>query len=303
MHAQGAISETPVPADPLLAGSAATGVALLFPGQGSQTPEMRELVAEHRSDLLEVATEACGGDPFERLEDGTAFAQPAMYAAAIAAWERAGRPEAIAMAGHSLGELPALAAAGAVDAAAGLRLAAERGRIMQRAAESSVPGGMLAVLGDEPKTTGMARELELTIANHNAPGQLVLSGPAAQLDAAVAAARERRLKTMKLPIAGAFHSPAMREAVPEFREQLARTEFEPPSVPVYSCTTAQPFADIRATLAEALVRPVRWTETLKALEAAGAGRFLEAGPGKVLTGLVRRTLPDAEAVALEATDG
>ena len=149
----------------------------------------------------------------------------------------------------------------------------------------------------------MARELELTIANDNAPGQLVLSGPAANLDAAAAAARGRHLKTMRLPISGAFHSPAMREAVPEFREELARTEFEPPSVPVYSCTTAKPFADIRETLAEALVRPVRWTETLRALEAAGAGRFLEVGPGKVLTGLVRRTLPDAEGVALEASDG
>ena len=278
-------------------------MALLFPGQGSQTPAMRALVAERRPDLLELATEACGADPFERLEEGTAFAQPAMYAAAIAAWERAERPGAIAMAGHSLGELPALAAAGAVDVMDGLRLAVERGRIMQRAAESAVPGGMLAVLGDEAEGTSMAREFGLTIANHNAPGQLVLSGPTAQLKSAAATARERGLKTMKLPIAGAFHSPAMREAVPQFRGVLDRTEFTDASVPVFSCTTAKPFTDIRATLAEALVRPVRWTETLKALEAAGAGRFLEPGPGKVLTGLVRRTLPDAEAVALEATDG
>ena len=301
MNAQGAISHTPASAaGPLLAGPAATGVALLFPGQGSQTPGMRELVAEISPELLELATEACGADPFERIEEGTAFAQPAMYAAAIAAWERAGRPEAIALAGHSLGELPALAAAGAVDVNDGLRLAAERGRIMQRAAESAAPGGMLAVLGDEPEAALMAREFELTIANHNAPGQLVLSGPTAQLSAAAETARAHRVKVMKLPIAGAFHSPSMREAVPEFREVLDRTEFTSPSVPVFSCTTTKPFNDIRATLADALVRPVRWTETLEALEAAGAGRFLEPGPGKVLTGLVRRTLPEAEAVALEA---
>jgi malonyl CoA-acyl carrier protein transacylase len=149
----------------------------------------------------------------------------------------------------------------------------------------------------------MAREFGLTIANHNAPGQLVLSGPTTQLKGAAATARERGLKKMKLPIAGAFHSPALRDAVPEFREVLDRTEFTDPAVPVFSCTTAEPFEDVRVTLAEALVNPVRWTETLEALEAAGAGRFLEPGPGKVLTGLVRRTLPDAEAVALEATDG
>jgi [acyl-carrier-protein] S-malonyltransferase len=95
----------------------------------------------------------------------------------------------------------------------------------------------------------------------------------------------------------------MNDAVPEFREVLDRTELGSPSVPVFSCTTAKPFADIRPTLAEALVRPVRWTETLKALEGTGAGPFLEVGPGKILTGLVRRTLPEAEAIALEAADG
>ena len=102
------------------------------------------------------------------------------------------------------------------------------------------------------------------------------AGVRAQLDAATETARARRVKVMKLPIAGAFHSPSMREAVPVFREVLDRTEFASPSVPVFSCTTAKPFNDIRATL------------------------FLEPGPGKVLTGLVRRTLPEAEAVALEA---
>lgn len=304
MDAQGAISHSCVPAaDPLLAGSAATGVALLFPGQGSQTPTMRELVAEHRPDLLEIAVEECGSDPFERLEEGTAFAQPAMFAASIAAWERAGRPEASVMAGHSLGELGALAAAGSIDPRVGLTIAIERGRLIQRAVDESPPGGMLAVLGDEPKAMLMAREFGLTIANHNAIGQLVLSGPLAQLDAAASVARERKVRAMKLPIAGAFHSPAMRAAVPAFRKVLDQVDFGEPAVPVYSSTTAKPFKNIQETLAEALVRPVRWTETLKALRAAGAERFVEAGPGKVLTGLVRRTVPEAEAIALEAGDG
>lgn len=304
MDAQGTISDSRAPApDPIRAGSAATGVALLFPGQGSQTPTMRDVVAEYRPDLIELAIEQLGSDPFERIEDGTAFAQPAMYAAAIAAWERAARPESFAMAGHSLGELAALAAAGSIGTETGLTIAVERGRLMQRAAEESPPGGMLAVLGAEPEAELMARDFGLTIANRNAVGQLVLSGPIAQIDAASSVARERKVRAMKLPIAGAFHSPAMRDAVPAFRKVLDRVEFAEPAVPVYSSTTAQPFSDIRATLAEALVSPVRWTETLETLRAAGAERFLEAGPGRVLTGLVRRTVPEAEAIALEATDG
>jgi malonyl CoA-acyl carrier protein transacylase len=275
---------------------------VLFPGQGSQTRDMRELVAEHRPDLLERATEACGSDPFERIADGTAFAQPAMYAASIASWERAGRPEAVAMAGHSLGELAALAAAESMDALAGLDVAVARGRIMQRATEEAPPGGMLAVLGDEDASRELAAELDLIIANHNAPGQLVLSGPLDRIEAAATAARARKLKSMRLPIAGAFHSPSMAAAVDPFREVLDGVELAAPRVPVYSCTTARPFGDIREELAEALVRPVEWTETLEALREAGAERFVEPGPGKVLTGLVKRTLAGAEAVALEARD-
>ena len=301
MDAQGTISSSRVPAAaPFLAGSAATGVALLFPGQGSQTSGMRELVAEHRPDLLAAALEHCGADPFQRIDDGTSFAQPAMFAASMAAWERAGRPGAAAVAGHSLGELAALAVAGSIDTEVGLLIAVQRGRIMQRAAEESPPGGMLAILGDEPEAMLIAREFGLTIANHNARGQLVLSGPLAQLEAARQVARARKMKAMKLPIAGAFHSPAMRDAVPAFREVLAGIEFAAPATPVYSCTTAKPFSDFRATLAEALVRPVRWTETLEALRRAGAETFVEPGPGKVLTGLVKRTLPSVRAIALEA---
>src|SRR5262245_52712574 len=115
MDAQGAATHPrPAAVDPHLAGSTATGVAMLFPGQGSQTPTMRKLTAERRPDLLEAAIAECGTDPFERIDQGTAFAQPAMYAASIAAWERAGRPDAACVAGHSLGELAALVAAGSL---------------------------------------------------------------------------------------------------------------------------------------------------------------------------------------------
>ncbi len=110
-------------------------VALLFPGQGSQRDGLRELVAEHRPDLLELATELTGDDPFEQIEDGTRFQQPAIYSASLACWTAAGRPRADLLAGHSLGELAALVAGGALDELDGLRLAVTRGRLMQEAAD------------------------------------------------------------------------------------------------------------------------------------------------------------------------
>ncbi|HVY97076.1 MAG TPA: ACP S-malonyltransferase [Solirubrobacterales bacterium] len=285
-----------------MAADASTASALLFPGQGSQTPGMEATVAARRPDLLELARELVGEDPFSRVGDSTRFAQPAIYCASVALWEAAGRPAGALVAGHSLGELAALVAGGALDAADGLRLAVTRGRLMDEAAAGS-PGGMLAALGtgdcDVPR---LAAELELTVANENAPGQLVLSGP----DEALAEARRRLraagLKAIRLPVAGAFHSPAMADAADRFRGELDQVRFRAPRVPVYSSVDAAPFEDPRDGLAAALTRPVRWLLTLRRLREAGAGRFLEVGPGDVLTGLVRRSLDGvgAEALALEA---
>jgi [acyl-carrier-protein] S-malonyltransferase len=269
--------------------------ALLFPGQGSQNAEMRELVAAARPQLLEQAIDEVGADPFERVEKGTAFTQPALYCASVAGWGAAGRPMADLMAGHSLGELAALAAAGSLSESDGLSLAVTRGRVMQEAAENGPPGGMLAVLGKGNGILAVAERLRLTMANDNAPGQVVLSGPVDALEEARGELKQAGLRTIPLRIRGAFHSPAMEPAVPLFRSALARVNFQPPRVPVLSSTTALPFDDIRRRLAEALVHPVRWREALIALHTAGARRFLEAGPGSVLTGLVRRTLDDVEA--------
>jgi [acyl-carrier-protein] S-malonyltransferase len=273
--------------------------ALLFPGQGSQTARMRELVEAASPDLLELALAEVGEDPFDRLADGTRFAQPALYCASIALWTRAGRPGADFVAGHSLGEVAALVAAGSLDPHAGLRLAARRGSIMQRAAEASAPGGMLAVLGDDEGARRIAAEHGLTVANDNAPGQLVLSGPSAALDAATAEGKAHGMKAVRLSVQGAFHTPAMATAVPEFEAALEEIEVRPAAIPVFSSITARPFDDVRRRLLDALVRPVRWRETLLALRDSGAGRYLEAGPGKVLKGLVRRTVPEAEARTLE----
>jgi [acyl-carrier-protein] S-malonyltransferase len=269
--------------------------ALLFPGQGSQTEDMREQVADACPRLLERVVEELGDDPFERVEEGTAFAQPALYCASLAGWTAAGRPGAEFMAGHSLGELAALVAAGSLSESDGLALAVTRGRLMQEAAERGPTGGMLAALGDEEQALAVAQRLGLTVANDNAPGQLVLSGPADALRAAKADLKSAGVKTIPLRVQGAFHSPAMASAVPAFREALAEVRVVPPQVPVLSSTTARPFDDIRTRLAEALVRPVRWRQALVALHEAGVRRFVETGPGSVLTGLVRRTLDSVDA--------
>jgi [acyl-carrier-protein] S-malonyltransferase len=269
--------------------------ALLFPGQGSQTKDMRDIVVDVSPELLGRAVEAVGEDPFERVADGTRFAQPALYCASIALWIRAGSPEPQVVAGHSLGEVGALVAGGAISIEDGLWLAARRGRVMEDVAASQPAGGMLALLGDEDATRRIAAAHELTVANDNAPGQLVVSGPAEELEQATEDAKGERLKAMPLAVRGAFHTEAMAPALPEFRKALEAIDVRTPRVPVYSSVNARPFEDIRAELAAALVRPVHWRETLHALRDRGVGRFVEVGPGKVLKGLVRRTLPDVEA--------
>jgi len=275
-----------------------SATAILFPGQGSQTPQMREQVERHRPDLLEAACEVVGEDPFARVEEGTRFAQPAIFCASLAGWEALGRPSADYMAGHSLGELAALVAAGALPERDGLELVALRGALMQRAGELAGDGGMLALIGTgaAEHADGLASAHGLAVANDNSPQQVVLSGPRAALPAARAAARELGLRALELPVTGAFHSPMMASALPEFRAALERARLQEPSVTVFSAVTAAPFDDIRARLAEALVSPVRWRETLLALREHGAQRFVEVGPGRVLSGLAKRTLADVELV-------
>jgi malonyl CoA-acyl carrier protein transacylase len=249
---------------------------------------MRDVVAEARPDLLELAVELVGDDPFELVGEGTRFAQPAIYCASIAHWERAGRPEADCVAGHSLGELAALVAAGALDPEDGLRIAVVRGALMQRAAEADGESGMMALLGDGEVARRLAEQHGLTPANDNSPDQLVVAGHDDALSAARREARKAGLRAVRLPIRGAFHSPAMQPVVGEFRAELDRVEFRPPRVATYSCITAAEFTDPREELASALVRPVRWRDTMQALYRRGIERFVETGPGKVLTGLVER---------------
>jgi [acyl-carrier-protein] S-malonyltransferase len=266
--------------------------ALLFPGQGSQTDDMRETVERHRPDLLEIALEEVGPDLFERASDGTRWAQPAIYCAALAGWRELGTDGDV-MAGHSLGEITALVAAEAMSAEDGLKLVAARGRLMQEAADTTGDGGMTAVRARDDNRDAIAEaatEAGVSIANDNAPDQLVLSGAVGALDTAEALLKERGVRAKRLPVAGAFHSPLMEPAVEPFRAAVEATEISEPSVPVYSCVTAEPFDDIRDQLVLAITHPVRWLEVLRALDARGVTDFVETGPGRVLTNLVRKSL-------------
>ena len=270
--------------------------AILFPGQGSQTPDMRETVSDARPDLLPLVEQIVGEDPFARAEEGTRFAQPAIFCASLAGWQQLGRPDGDMMAGHSLGELAALVAAGCLNERDGLELVALRGKLMQESGERAGDGGMIALLGAgaADHAAELAEGHGLAVANDNSPQQVVLSGDRGAFADASAAAKELGLRPMELPVTGAFHSPMMAEAVPEFEAALARVEVATPRVTVLSAVTAAPFEDVRAQLAQALTMPVRWRETLLAMRERGGERFVEVGPGRVLTGLVKRTLKDVE---------
>ena len=254
---------------------------------------MRDTVAECRPDLLDLAIELVGADPFEYVADGTRFAQPAIYCASLAGWEQLGRPHPAAAAGHSLGELAALAAAGALDHADGLRLAARRGELMQKAAERG-GGGMLAVLGSPELAVEVARTTGLTVANLNAPDETILAGPRDSLDEARRDVKERGARAIRLPVKGAFHSPEMESALSGYGEVLAETAFAEPVFPVLSCISARRFVAPRHELASALVQPVRWQETVLELRRHGIDEWVETGPGTVLTRLVERNLEALE---------
>jgi [acyl-carrier-protein] S-malonyltransferase len=249
--------------------------------------------------LLERGLELLGHDPFERLTEGTRYQQPALFLCSLAAWDQWREEaddvdDAHAAAGHSLGEYAALVAAGALQFDDAVRLVDERAAAMADAGELS-PGGMVAMLGGDARDVrALAERLNLVVANDNAPGQLVLSGA---LDAVLAAENsasdEAGARARRLDVTGAFHSPLMEPAAERLRAALEATPIAEPQIPVYSNGSAAPFVDVRQELAENLLRPVRWRETLLAMRTARIERFVELGPGSVLTGLVKRTLQAA----------
>jgi [acyl-carrier-protein] S-malonyltransferase len=268
---------------------------LLFPGQGSQTSDMRERVERWCPELARAAIDAVGEDPFTRASDSTAYAQPAIFCASVAGWRAAmDRSDPVGVVGHSLGEFGALVAAGSLDAFDALGLVALRGRLMRDVEEQAGSGGMAAVSGKDlscvPK---LARRCGLVVANDNAPHQMVLSGPDAGLRALLEGARAEGVRAVRLPVRGAFHSPMMKSVVGEFRKALAGVGVKPPRLLALCSTTGAPFTEIREELAAGIIRPVLWRETIERLRREGIRRFLEIGPGRVLTRLATTTYGDA----------
>jgi malonyl CoA-acyl carrier protein transacylase len=264
--------------------------AVLFPGQGSHSEGMEEPFRDHP--LLMRGIELLGFDPFERLAEGTRTHQPALFLCSIAQWSSREEPgqDPLAAAGHSLGEYAALTAAGAIEFDDAVRLVDARARAMADAAERQ-DGGMVAMLkGERDDVYELAAELGLSMANDNAPGQIVLSGASDAIAQAVERAGEIGCRAKQLDVGGAFHSPLMAPAADALKQALDATAIDEPEFPVLSNGSARPFTDIRAELAENLLKPVRWREILIELQSMGATDFVECGPGSVLRGLVKRTL-------------
>ena len=296
-------------------------VGLLFPGQGSQTVGMGRALAERFPVARETFAEAdevlgfglsqlAWEGPFEALT-ATENAQPALYVHSLAVYRvaagRLGRVRAAA--GHSLGELSAYGAAGVYSFADGLRAVRRRGELMARA-DRGAPGSMAAVLGlGEPAIHELCRDardrgMTLVAANLNARGQVVVSGEVSAIEWVAGAARQKGARrVVELAVSAAFHSPLMDPAADEFRRYLDGITFRRPDFPVVSNVTAEATADpaaIRGLLVRQLVSPVRWMECIQHMSALGVDRFVELGPGKVLTALNRR---NARGVRTDACGG
>lgn len=293
--------------------------ALLFPGQGSQVVGMGADVFAARMDLAAAAADVLGWDLARLCREGpeealthTEHAQPALYVVAFALWEALGArpiPRPAAAAGHSLGEYTALAAAGAFDFEAGLRLVAARGRAMAAAAVAA-PSGMAALLGGEAEAAealAAARRGEggsLWVANVNAPGQVVVAGGPEDLAWAEAHAREHGVRRVtRLRVAGGFHSPFMAPAAAALAAAMAAAEFAAPAFPVWANATAAPYeGEAGALLLRQLTAPVRFAESLAAMAAAGIRTFVHLGPGDVTAGLARRSVESAETHVVSRLD-
>ncbi|MEX2421954.1 MAG: ACP S-malonyltransferase [Actinomycetota bacterium] len=289
-------------------------IAVVFPGQGSQFAGMADVWAGHERgrELLERASEALGRDIVDGCRDElalatTEFLQPAILACDVAAF---GVLEGVGVvvegaAGHSLGEFAALVAAGCVTLEDAVRIVVVRGRAMQAAGQER-PGTMTALLGlgtvDAAGLCDEAREDDvLLVANENSPQQVVISGSVPAIERAEALAEARRIRAVRLKVAGAFHSPLMDPAVGPLSEALDEAAFSTPRFPVASNVTGELVHDpeVLRTLAKRhVVSPVRWERCAKALAEAGADTFVEAGPGDVLTKLAKRIVPGARARAV-----
>ena len=299
-------------------------IAFLFPGQGAQTVGMGQALASELPaakklfddaeqilgyDLLQV----CAQGPTEKL-NSTVVSQPAIYVASLAALEslRVKEPgveaEVAAAAGLSLGEYTALAFAGALSFADGLRLVQQRGEAMQAAADAT-PGAMVSVLGlSQEKVEELCAKARavgtIEVANLLCPSNIVVSGSKAACDEVERLAPEfGAMKTIRLAVAGAFHTDLMKPADERLAQALRQCPLGALRMPIWSNVDASPHADageFRDLLVRQVVRPVLWEKTMRNLLASGIGRFYEIGPGRVLAGLLKRVDRKIECINIAA---
>lgn len=284
--------------------------AYLFPGQGAQYPGMGQPLYEQNADakaLFEEANAILGFAITETMFAGTAedlkqtrVTQPAVFlhSVVLAKTQPHFAPDMVA--GHSLGEFSALVANGVLTFADGLQLVSQRAQAMQAACEAE-PSTMAAVLGladEQVEALCEATEGVVVAANYNCPGQLVISGSVAAVEAACQKMVEAGAKrALVLPVGGAFHSPLMQPAEEQLASAIENTSFQRGRCPVYQNVNAQAAVDpgqIKENLIRQLTGPVRWTQSVQAMSEAGATHFIELGPGKVLQGLVRKIIPSAQ---------
>lgn len=304
-----------------------TKTAFLFPGQGSQTPGMAQRLcdaSEAARDILAQVDDALGQKLSMLMSQGpaeeltlTANAQPALFASSLAVvaaiHEHSGKSLSDfgdMVAGHSLGEYSALCAAGVFDVPTGARLLRLRGDAMQQAVPVG-EGAMAALIGADielaDKVVAQAAAYgAVQIANDNAPGQVVLSGSAEAVREAMRIAQDEGLRrVVELPVSAPFHSELMSPAATTMASALGDTDFNAPSLPVMCNVTASledEAENLRANLITQVTGRVRWRESLEAMAEAGVTRFIELGTGKVLSGLVKRTLKDVEIISVETAE-
>lgn len=296
--------------------------AYVFPGQGAQFVGMgHDLYEQHPAakELFERANEILGFSITEVMFNGTdeqlkqtAVTQPAVFLHSVISAICLGDNFQPAMvAGHSLGEISALTAAGCLTFEDGLRLVAKRAAAMQKACEAN-PGGMAAIIAlPDDQVEAICAEVSTTDscvvpANYNCPGQLVISGHNAAVESACARLKEAGAKrALVLPVSGAFHSPLMMSAQEELAAAIAATEFHAPKCPVYQNVDGACHTDpeeIKANLLRQLTGSVRWTEEVTAMAQAGATEFVECGPGKALQGMIAKICKGMDVVVRGVTE-